>query len=164
MNKLDSAIVENKESTCQVSHPAIGKIYCLNAPEARATLHEICDDQLYLQAGVSISAGDVVVDIGANIGVFTLYAAKQGAQVYAYETYAAYLCSVTAECRGAWPMPAGPHPKYRAVRPSGRKNDVSLPELKKSSKGPRSLQRLIASPMARSFGSLVCMRCLDRSR
>jgi hypothetical protein len=48
MNKLDSAIVENKESTCQVSHPAIGEIYCLNAPEARATLHEICDDQLYL--------------------------------------------------------------------------------------------------------------------
>jgi len=85
MNKLDSAIVENKESTCQVSHPAIGKIYCLNAPEARATLHEICDDQLYLQAGVSISPGDVVLDIGANIGVFTLYAAKQGAQVYAYE-------------------------------------------------------------------------------
>jgi tRNA/tmRNA/rRNA uracil-C5-methylase (TrmA/RlmC/RlmD family) len=85
MNKLDSAIVENKESTCQVSHPAIGKIYCLNAPEARATLHEICDDQLYLQAGLSISPGDVVLDIGANIGVFTLYAAKQGAQVYAYE-------------------------------------------------------------------------------
>ena len=66
MNKLDSAIVENKESTCQVSHPAIGKIYCLNAPEARATLHEICDDQLYLQAGVSISPGDVVLDIGAT--------------------------------------------------------------------------------------------------
>jgi 31-O-methyltransferase len=85
MNKLDSAIVENKESRCQVYHPAIGKIYCLNAPEARATLHEICDDQLYLQAGVSISPGDVVLDIGANIGVFTLYAAKQGAQVYAYE-------------------------------------------------------------------------------
>ena len=41
MNKLDSAIVENKESTCQVSHPTIGKIYCLNASEARATLHEI---------------------------------------------------------------------------------------------------------------------------
>jgi hypothetical protein len=67
MNKLDSAIVENKESTCQVSHPAIGKIYCLDAPEARATLHEICDEQLYLQAGISISVGDVVLDI-ATLG------------------------------------------------------------------------------------------------
>jgi 31-O-methyltransferase len=104
MNKLDSAIVENKESTCQVSHPAIGEIYCLNAPEARATLHEICDDQLYLQAGVSISAGDVVVDVGANIGVFTLYAAKQGAQVYAYEpmppTYAVLQQNVEAHGLG----------------------------------------------------------------
>jgi 31-O-methyltransferase len=104
MNKLDSAILENKESTFQVSHPAIGEIYCLNAPEARATLHEICDDQLYLQSGVSISAGDVVVDIGANIGVFTLYAAKQGAQLYAYEpippTYAVLEQNVEAHGLG----------------------------------------------------------------
>jgi hypothetical protein len=64
MNTLDSVIVENRESTYQVSHPAIGEIDCLNVPEARATLHETCDDQLYLQSGVSISAGDVVVDIG----------------------------------------------------------------------------------------------------
>jgi 31-O-methyltransferase len=104
MNKLDSANVENKESTCKVTHPAIGEIYCLNAREARATLHEICDDQLYLQAGVSISTGDVVVDIGANIGVFTLYAAKQGAQVYAYEpmppTYAVLQQNVEAHGLG----------------------------------------------------------------
>lgn len=104
MNRLDSVIVENRESTYQVSHPAIGEIYCLNVPEARATLHEICDDQLYLQSGVSISAGDVVVDIGANIGVFTLYAAKQGAQLYAYEpmppTYAVLQQNVEAHGLG----------------------------------------------------------------
>lgn len=104
MNELDSAILENKQSTYQVSHPAIGEIYCLNAPEARAILHEICDDQLYLQSGVSVSAGDVVVDIGANIGVFTLYAAKQGAQVYAYEpvppTYAVLRQNVEAHGLG----------------------------------------------------------------
>jgi len=29
--------------------------------------------------------GDIVLDVGANIGLFTLFAAKQGAQVYAYE-------------------------------------------------------------------------------
>lgn len=104
MNKIDSAIAENKESTYQVSHPAIGEIYCLNATEARAILHEICDDRVYLQSGVSISTGDVVVDIGANIGVFTLYAAKQGAQVYAYEpvppTYAVLQQNVEAHGLG----------------------------------------------------------------
>jgi FkbM family methyltransferase len=104
MNELDAVIFENKESIHQVFHPAIGEIYCLNAPEARATLHEICDDQLYLQSGVSISSGDVVVDIGANIGVFALYAAKQGAQLYAYEpmppTYAVLQQNVQAHGLG----------------------------------------------------------------
>jgi FkbM family methyltransferase len=84
MNKLDSVNTQHKEST-KISHPAIGEIFCLNEPEARATVHEIWIDELYLQAGISISAGDVVFDVGANIGVFTLYAANQGAEVYAYE-------------------------------------------------------------------------------
>ena len=34
---------------------------------------------------MSILPGAIVLDVGANIGVFTLFAAKQGAQVYAYE-------------------------------------------------------------------------------
>ena len=76
---------KDKEAIHKVSHPAIGDIYCLNKPEARATLHEIWDDKLYFQEGVSISPDDIVFDVGANIGVFTLFAAKQGAQVYAYE-------------------------------------------------------------------------------
>jgi FkbM family methyltransferase len=69
----------------KIFHPAIGEIYCLNAPEARATVHEICNDRIYFQSGVSIAPGDVVLDIGANIGVFTLCAAKLGGRVYAYE-------------------------------------------------------------------------------
>src|SRR5260221_2295875 len=77
MNKMDSINTQYKESTLKISHPAIGEIYCLNEPEARATVHEIWIDELYLKAGISISAGDVVVDVGANIGGFTLYAAKQ---------------------------------------------------------------------------------------
>lgn len=69
----------------KIAHPAIGEIYCLNEPEARGTLHEIWDDKLYFQEGVSIVPGDIVFDVGANIGVFTLCAAKQGAHVYAFE-------------------------------------------------------------------------------
>jgi 31-O-methyltransferase len=39
--------------------------------EARATLHEIFVDKLYFQEGISILPGDIVLDVGANIGVFT---------------------------------------------------------------------------------------------
>ena len=53
--------------------------------ETRLILDEILVDKLYFQEGVSISFGDIVLDVGANIGVFALCAAKQGAQVYAYE-------------------------------------------------------------------------------
>ena len=82
-----SDFVERREEKAiqKIAYPAIGEIYCLNEAEARGTLHEICTDRLYFQEGVSILPGDIVFDVGANIGVFTLFAAKQGAQIYAYE-------------------------------------------------------------------------------
>jgi 31-O-methyltransferase len=83
MHKLNTAKVE--EPSFKVSHPVIGEIYCPSVLQARHNLQEICDDKIYLQGGVSVSPGDVVLDIGANIGVFTLFVAKQGAKVYAYE-------------------------------------------------------------------------------
>jgi phthiocerol/phenolphthiocerol synthesis type-I polyketide synthase E len=85
VSKLDSVERREKERSRKIAHPAIGEIYCLNESEARGTLHEIWDDKLYFQEGVSILPGDIVFDVGANIGVFTLCAAKQGAHVYAYE-------------------------------------------------------------------------------
>jgi FkbM family methyltransferase len=85
MNRLQSVEEKEKEAIRKIAHPAIGEIYCINEGEARATLHEIFVDKLYFQEGVSILPGDIVLDVGANIGVFTLFAAKQGAQVYAYE-------------------------------------------------------------------------------
>ncbi|MBV8212044.1 MAG: FkbM family methyltransferase [Verrucomicrobia bacterium] len=104
MNKLDSVNTQHKQLSVKISHAAIGEIYCLNEMEARATVHEVWIDELYLQAGISISAGNVVLDVGANIGVFTLYAAKQGAQVYAYEpmppTYAVLQQNVKAHDLG----------------------------------------------------------------
>jgi FkbM family methyltransferase len=76
---------KDKKAIHKVSHPAIGDIFCLNKSEVRATLHEVWDEKLYFQEGVSISPDDIVFDVGANIGVFTLCAAKQGAHIYAYE-------------------------------------------------------------------------------
>src|SRR6516162_5539685 len=85
MNKLHSPEGKAKQTIRKIANPAIGEIYCLNEGEARATVHEICVDKLYFQEGVCILPGDIVLDVGANIGVFTLFAAQQGAQVYAYE-------------------------------------------------------------------------------
>jgi len=39
----------------------------------------------YEQFGVGIEAGDIVIDAGANIGMFSVYAAAKDAQVYAFE-------------------------------------------------------------------------------
>jgi FkbM family methyltransferase len=85
MNRLQSLEGKEKEAIHKIAHPAIGEIYCINEWEARATLHEIFVDKLYFQEGVSILPGDIVLDVGANIGVFTLFAAQQGAKVYAFE-------------------------------------------------------------------------------
>jgi len=39
----------------------------------------------YEQFGVGIEAGDIVIDAGANVGMFSVYAAAKGAHVYAFE-------------------------------------------------------------------------------
>ena len=43
--------------------------------------------RVYDVPGVHIRKGDVVIDIGANQGFFTCYAARLGAKVYAFEPY-----------------------------------------------------------------------------
>ncbi|MEL6444673.1 MAG: MupA/Atu3671 family FMN-dependent luciferase-like monooxygenase [Bacteroidota bacterium] len=48
---------------------------------------EIFGDETYLRHGITIEDGDCVVDVGANIGMFSLYAhyAAQEVRVYAFE-------------------------------------------------------------------------------
>ena len=85
---MNSNVVKAKEKKAirkRIAYPLFGEIYCHNEMETRLILDEILVDKLYFQEGVSISPGDIVLDVGANIGVFALSAAKQGAQVYAYE-------------------------------------------------------------------------------
>ena len=50
---------------------------------------EIWINRVYSPPGYSLREGDVVIDIGANIGVFSAYAALQarGVTVYAYEPF-----------------------------------------------------------------------------
>lgn len=52
-------------------------------------LQEIWIDKIYKYPGYHIKAGDVIIDIGANIGAFSTYAATQSSdvKVYAYEPF-----------------------------------------------------------------------------
>lgn len=51
---------------------------------AGSLIKEIWQEQFYTKK-YQIREGDTIVDIGANIGVFSLWAAKQGAKVFAIE-------------------------------------------------------------------------------
>ncbi|MBI2822200.1 MAG: FkbM family methyltransferase [Acidobacteria bacterium] len=50
----------------------------------RHVIFEIFADQIYR---VNVSPGDVVIDIGAHIGCFSLWVASKGAQVLAFEPF-----------------------------------------------------------------------------
>lgn len=49
--------------------------------------HEIFEERVYLQHGVALNAGDLVLDVGANIGLFTLFVKQEvpQTQVLAFE-------------------------------------------------------------------------------
>jgi FkbM family methyltransferase len=64
------------------------KCYSHSSPmETEFIYKEIFIDNNYLQQGVTIKNGDCVFDVGANIGLFTLYIAKrlQNMSIYAFE-------------------------------------------------------------------------------
>ena len=56
-------------------------IYCLRKPEAKMLDHHV---EGYLQHGIAINDGDVIFDVGANIGVFGIRALQYGPNVKSY--------------------------------------------------------------------------------
>jgi FkbM family methyltransferase len=61
------------------------KINCINKTEALSIQNEI---KAYFKKGISVNANDTVVDIGANIGIFSLYLNFQfnkNIKIYAFE-------------------------------------------------------------------------------
>ena len=61
-----------------------------NRSETDYLYEEIFEDQIYLRYGLELPAQACVFDVGANIGMFSLYVAEQspGARIYAFEPIA----------------------------------------------------------------------------
>jgi FkbM family methyltransferase len=60
-------------------------IYCINQQEAEFLVQDV---ELYLRHGIELKAGDVVFDVGANIGLFSALVFQQlsgDVRIYAFE-------------------------------------------------------------------------------
>jgi amino acid adenylation domain-containing protein/FkbM family methyltransferase len=91
--RLVAYVVPEKE---QLSRPAGAQLYRLpnslevahlNKNETDVIYKEVFEDECYLQHGVTLDDGACVFDVGANIGLFTVFANRRcrNARVYAFE-------------------------------------------------------------------------------
>jgi FkbH-like protein/FkbM family methyltransferase len=76
------------------------EIVHLNGYETDYLYREIFEEQCYLRHGVSLRDGATVVDIGANIGMFSLFVMSRiaGARIYAFEPAPAVHELLKANC------------------------------------------------------------------
>lgn len=75
---------------------SIGQLYYLNEMETESIINEIFHYHTYLGKYLTLRPGSVVFDIGANVGIFSLYAMKQcndDALIYSFEPI-----PITFEC------------------------------------------------------------------
>jgi 31-O-methyltransferase len=71
------------------------KVYCLNADETRFVHSEVFGSRCYLQYGIELHDGDCVFDVGANIGLATIFfhQERRDVRIFAFEPNpAAYEC------------------------------------------------------------------------
>jgi amino acid adenylation domain-containing protein/FkbM family methyltransferase len=91
--RLVAYVVPSRESDLRLTDqplyqlPNQLKIAHLNKNETDYLYREIFEDRIYLRHGVSIRAGDCIFDVGANIGLFSLFVREQcpQARIYAFE-------------------------------------------------------------------------------
>nr|AFB69908.1 OciA [uncultured bacterium] len=78
------------------------EIVHLNAYETDYLYREIFEDECYLRHGITLSDRATVVDIGANIGLFSLFVMSRspGAKIYAFEPGARGIRASERELRG----------------------------------------------------------------
>ena len=62
-------------------------IFMLNRAETEFMAREICSDRVYLRGGIRLPPRAIIFDIGANIGVFSVFAAASGVDptIFAFE-------------------------------------------------------------------------------
>ncbi len=77
----------------------------LNRHETEYVYQEIFKDQCYLRHGIQLPENAVVIDIGANIGLFSLFVRSQSPQasVYAYEPSPIAFKALKANCEAYGP-------------------------------------------------------------
>ncbi len=80
----------------RVATPNGRLVYCTHHEEVRGVAGQIA---LYLRHDIAINPDDCVVDVGANIGLFSLEAARRGADVHAFEPMPATFAALQANAR-----------------------------------------------------------------
>lgn len=66
----------------------IGKLYFINEYETRGLIYEIFYQNAYMLHNLTLNPGAVIIDVGANIGLFSLFALQQceyDAVIYSFE-------------------------------------------------------------------------------
>ncbi len=110
MGKEKDALLDGKE---RHTLPNGLEIAHSNLYETRYLYEEIFVEKTYLKHGVNLGDGDVVIDIGANIGMFSLFVAREypGCTVFAFEPSPATFELLSANARihapGVRPCPWG---------------------------------------------------------
>jgi len=81
----EHSIAGSDEARCQLPNGL--EVAFINRNEAKLIYQEIFDDEVYLQHGIELHDDDVVFDVGANIGLFSLFVHQRcrNAKVYAFE-------------------------------------------------------------------------------
>ena len=71
----------------QLTLPDGLSVFSLNADETRFVHREVFGDRCYLQHGIELNDGDCVFDVGANIGLSSLFfhRERKGIRIYAIE-------------------------------------------------------------------------------
>ena len=74
-----------KMKTCTL--PNGEKVFCIDELTAVYIYHEIYDENVYLYGGIEVKDGDIIFDVGANIGIFPRFIATKASnlKIYTFE-------------------------------------------------------------------------------
>ena len=124
----------------------------MNQYETDYVYKEIFEDQCYLRHGIRLQDGDTVVDIGANIGLFSLFVMSRckNPKIYAFEPAPVVYDLLKANCDAY-----GSNVRALNVGVSDRPKPRRLPSMKNPRSSPVSIRMKprTARPFKRSCGT-----------